>query len=231
MAKYMIHCCLKRLWYVEKYLMPSMIEQGIGKDDIILYVDANNDGCLKSHVKSFIEASKTQYSGMWHLQDDVIICRDFKRRTEEYDDGIVCGFQSQYDIDNLHFDGQSNGKEAWYSFPCIRIPTSVITEYINWFNIYVWRDPQYGKWVKENKWDDTIWRIWLEQYHPYMPVLNLSPNLVDHIDYLIGGTTVNPKRRYPIVRAINFEDCDLVDELERKLKYDICERKDRPNET
>ena len=32
--KYMIHTCEARLWYVEEYLIPSMLKQGIKEDDI-----------------------------------------------------------------------------------------------------------------------------------------------------------------------------------------------------
>ena len=220
MAKYMIHACLDRLWYVENYLMPSMIEQGIDKHNIILYVDVNKEGCLKSCIKSF-EISSHEKSGVWHLQDDVIICRDFKERTERYDDGVVCGFSSYYDERKHWAPGESNGLKMWYSFPCIRISTPIMQEYVDWFNIYVWRDPQYEKWVKAKKYDDTIFRIWMEQYHPQTPVLNLAPNLVDHIDFLLGGSTINPNRKTEQVRSLSFQDKDLITKLSEDLKNDI----------
>jgi len=37
--KYMIHSCNSRLWYVEQYLIPSMIKQNIPREDIILFND------------------------------------------------------------------------------------------------------------------------------------------------------------------------------------------------
>ena len=224
MAKYMIHTCLKRLWYVEKYLVPSMIEQGIDNHNIVLYVDANNDGCLKSHVKSFTEASNYNVLGMWHLQDDVVICEDFKSRTERLStDFTVCGFASEYDSRKGWKDGDANGLTMWYSFPCIYIPTRIVKSYVDWFNTYVWRDHQYDRWVKANKYDDTIFRIYMENYYPKEYVLNLAPNLVDHIDYLIGGTIINEaaNRKHP-VRSLYWENENIVDELERKLKHDIC---------
>jgi hypothetical protein len=225
MAKYMIHACLDRMWYVEKYLVPSMFKQGISRNDITIYTDANGDGCLKSHVKSFQLASEMFVDGIWHLQDDVIICRDFKERTEQYDNGVVCGFSSYYDERKHWMPGDSNGLRMWYSFPCIRIPTDIIKEYTNWFNTYVWRDPQYEKWVKANKYDDTIFRIWMEQYHPYTYVLNMSPNLVDHVDFLLGGSKVNPNRIDKQVRALSFDDVDLINELEKEIENDLRERK------
>lgn len=222
MAKYMIHTCTKRLWYVENYLIPSMLEQGIDNHDITLYVDVN-DGCLKSHVKSFTQASDYNIKGMWHLQDDVIICKDFKEQTEKYaGDFTVCGFASEYDERKGWKDGDVTGLNMWYSFPCIYIPTRIVKSYTDWFNVYVWRDHQYDKWVKANKYDDTIFRIYMENYYKDEYVLNLAPNLVDHIDYLIGGTIINEaaERKHPI-RSLYWQDEDLVQDLERRLKDDI----------
>ena len=217
MSKYMIHACLDRLDYVQNYLIPSMIEQGIDKYDILPYVDADKEGCLVSCMKSFEIASEIP-NGVWHIQDDVILCRDFKERTEKYDSGVVCGFSSYYDERKGWQPGPSSGLTMWYSFPCIRISTDIMREYVTWFNTYVWRDPQYENWIKAKKYDDTIFRIWMEQYHPQTYVLNLAPNLVDHVDYLLGGSTINPSRKIKQVRSLSFADKDLVEELERKLQ-------------
>ena len=54
-------------------------------------------------------------------------------------------------------------------------------------------------------------------FYPSYPIENIKPCLVDHIDYLIGGTT-GKKRKNPIVRAEWFEDTDLVAELEKNIK-------------
>ena len=53
--------------------------------------------------------------------------------------------------------------------------------------------------------------------YPDYKVLNLKPNLVDHIDYLLGGTVINKERKNKNVRAVWFEDLDLVENLEKKL--------------
>ena len=214
---YMIHACNSRMWYVNDYLIPSMREQGI--HNILTYCDVDNEGCLVSHVKSLTDASNRNVDGMWHLQDDVIICRDFAKRTAELSkDYTVCGFASYYDEMKKWEPGDSNGLKMWYSFPCIYIPTKIVKSYINWFNTYVWRDPQYEKWVKEKKYDDTIFRIYMENYYPKEYVLNLKPNLVDHVDYLLGGSIVNQWRKDKQVRAMWFDDTDLIVELEKRLK-------------
>ena len=53
--------------------------------------------------------------------------------------------------------------------------------------------------------------------YPTADVLNLKPCLVDHVDYLIGGSVVNNNRKEKNVRAVWFDSLDLVDELEERL--------------
>ena len=36
MAKYLIHASPGRMWYVTDYLIPSMVEQGIDRDNIVV---------------------------------------------------------------------------------------------------------------------------------------------------------------------------------------------------
>ena len=79
MAQYLIHTYPKRLWYVEQYLIPSMLAQGIDKASIIVYNDVNKEGNLLSCMKAFASVNNDD-NGTWHLQDDVLICKDFKER-------------------------------------------------------------------------------------------------------------------------------------------------------
>ena len=53
--KYMIHSCDKRLWYVNEYLIPSMKEQGIKNEDIIIWNDDKHHGNLGSYIDSYNE--------------------------------------------------------------------------------------------------------------------------------------------------------------------------------
>ena len=134
-------------------------------------------------------------------------------------DYTVCGFATYYDREKKWEPGDSNGLKMWFSFPCIYIPTKIIANYVEWFNQWVWHDPQYRMWVNKNKYDDTIFRIYMENYYPNEYVLNLKPNLVDHIDYLLGGSTINERKEdKKQVRALWFDDLDLVEELEKRIK-------------
>ena len=228
--KYMIHSCNQRQWYVDKYLVPSLYEQGIKKEDVYVYQDKNCEGNLKSWIQSCHLASELwgDNENVWHLQDDVIVCSNFKQRTEELealDYKVICGFTCKYD------DGRGPGEgptlnHMWYSFPCIRIHTAISKEFALWADIYLWRDNQFGFWHRHKKGDDYIFRVWIESYYPNMKVLNLVPNLIDHIDYLIGGTVVNPQREMTGVdiRSIYWEEPELVEELERRIKNDSDNR-------
>lgn len=227
--KYMIHSCNNRKWYVDEYLVPSMLKQGIKEEDIYVYNDDKCEGNLVSWVVSCHVAYELWgETNVWHLQDDVLICSKFKERTEELENNpvnIVCGFTTHYD------DGRNPGEKPaynhmWYSFPCIRIHSRITKLFAEWADLYVWRDPQYGFYIRNKKGDDFIFRVYIESYFPNEPVLNLTPNLVEHIDWVIGGTTVNKNRakQGKAIRSIYWlkEDEYLVEALEKKLmKYII----------
>ena len=67
------------------------------------------------------------------------------------------------------------------------------------------------------KCDDNFFKEYMKIYHRDEMVLNLDPNLVDHVDVLIGGSIVNQYRGDEWVRSQYFRDQYLVDELEKEL--------------
>ena len=215
MARYLIHACPKRIWYVEQYLVPSMIEQGIAEENIRVYNDTAKEGNLRACMRAF--ASCESNGGTWHLQDDVVICRDFKERTEELDRGIICGFSSEmYDGSSHEKMGTVPRNKMWFSFPCIRIPNHVARECAKWAFECIIGNPVYERYWKNGVNDDWLFRQYLKEYYPNCGATNLIPNLVDHIDWLIGGGTgKNPRQNQ--VRAQYWEDEDIVKELEEKL--------------
>lgn len=221
--KYMIHSCNQRQWYVDGFLVPSLLKQGIKESDIYVYQDKTRAGNLVSWVVSCHVAYEMwgDNQNVWHLQDDVIVCRDFKERTEELekDDAMaVCAFTCKYD-DNRGPGRKPLKDHMWYSFPCIRLRTSTMKEFANWADTYVWRDNQYGLWIRQKKGDDFIFRVFIESYYPNEIANNVIPNLVDHVDYLVGGTVVNPQRQSSRfdVRSMYWDDQELVDELEKEI--------------
>jgi hypothetical protein len=162
-------------------------------------------------------------TNVWHMQDDVVICSDFKKQTEELesvDVKIICAFTCKYDDDRN--PGLKEARDhMWYSFPCLRINSKLTKLFAEWVDMWVWHDPQFGFYVRQKKGDDYLFRIYIENYFPREPVLNLAPNLVDHVDYLIGGTIVNPQRDMKNVRSMYWDEPQLVEELKEAIdKYD-----------
>lgn len=215
MAKYLIHAMPKRMWYVKEYLVPSMIAQGIDKESIKVYNDDKGLGNLRACMEAFL--SVEGYEGTWHLQDDVCICRDFKELTEKHDAGLICGFSSEL------YDGSSEAKKGlvtrenmWFSFPCIRIPDTWARECGQWGIDCIIGNPVYERYWKNGVNDDWLFRQYLKTFHAQCTALNMVPNLVDHIDWLIGGGTGKNAREKPC-RAQYWKDEDIVKELEEKL--------------
>lgn len=209
----MIHAYPKRMWYVEKYLVPSMLAQGIDKDDIIVYNDDKGLGNLKSCMDAFASVPDN-LGGTWHLQDDVCICKNFKQMTEMWDRGIVCAFSSKM------YDGEGRVGavklwQMWFSFPCIRIPNNFAHECGIWVPKNIIGNPVYKDFWKNGVNDDWAFRTFMNTMHKGEIATNLAPNLVDHVDYLLGGGS-GGTRKEP-VRAQYWLDNDVVEKLEKKI--------------
>lgn len=218
--KYLIHTFPKRLWYVEKYLIPSMLKQGIKKKDIYIYNDENGFGNLFAFLDSirFIIDNLNEEKGIWHLQDDVIISKDFKNVTEEIaKDRVINGFVNKW-YANVEKTGVVSVNEYWYSFPCIYIPNRYLEDFINWLEKVKTHAP-YRKRYISGRYDDYFFYKFLQEEYPLDKMINLKPNLVDHIDYLLGYTS--GKRRKVQVRSEYFNDLELVKMLERSIKNDL----------
>lgn len=217
MCKYLIHTCNDRRWYVDKYLIPSMLEQDIKEKDIIISQDINNEGNLISTMKNFAQLHGEE--GTWHLQDDIIISSKFKVMTEVYNDGLVAGFCSRYD--NEYPIGRVSVSKLWYSFPCIHIPDKLAKECSEWFYSDIIDNPSFKSWVDAKKYTDSIFKIFLEDYYPYATGYNLSPNIVNHIDYLIGGSIINQARGRELVVSEYWDEPELVEQLKSRLENNI----------
>lgn len=211
MAKYLIHAIPSRMWYVEKFLVPSMVAQGIDKDNILVFNDKDKLG----NLKAFCESIKDLKGDYWHLQDDVIISSNFKEQTEKYDLKIICGFCSKYS------EGVPGGvvkpQNMWYSFPCIRIPRTILAEFLNWLDTDALKTC--ANWINANKYDDSLFKEFMETRHPRTEIFNLKPNIVNHIDYLIGGSVANERNRadYKKAMSIYWTEPELLDKLQEDI--------------
>ena len=215
MAKYMIHTYPKRLWYVNDFLIPSMLSQGISIDNIKVYNDELREGNLRACMRAFSLCDKGE-NATWHLQDDVCICQNFKVLTELYDScGIVCGFSSEYD--EIGKIGAVYIKDMWFSFPCIHIPNNFARGCAEWVNKYLIGNMAYKDYWKNGVNDDWCFKRYMETCRSNELAFNLAPNLVDHIDYLLGGSSDKDKKRVNWIRSRYWWDNDLVADLEHKL--------------
>lgn len=215
MAEYLIHACPVREWYVEDYLIPSMVEQGISRNHIEVWMDRQQDGCLFSCMKCFAEYGK-RGGGRWHLQDDVVISKRFRELTEAHDEGVVAGFFREDWQSGTPQAGNVPAVYLWNSFQCIRIPDEVIRECAEWFFMDALYQDIYREAVETNKMDDSLFHDFFTNYRTGDMVLNLKPNIVDHVDYLIGGSVINQSRG-KAARADLWEDLGEVEELKAKL--------------
>lgn len=217
MAEVIIHACLKRHWYVKDYLIPSLVEQGIKRDNITVWLDKKEHGNLASWV-ACCKAYGDKPGGMWHLQDDVLIARDFATKVNEYDDGVVCGFcHEPYETEGIHHIGYVRSFLMWQSsFLCIRIPNEVLGHFYRWYHEIAVHDENMQKYIKTGKCDDTIFRIFMCTQRSTDTVLNLAPHLVEHVDFAVGGSVVNKWRGYTSNGAYFYDD-DLVDDLVQKI--------------
>ena len=128
--KFLIHTYPGRMWYVEEFLYPSLRDQGCPADDIEIWNDTEKKGNLQSCMESF--AAREGDGGTWHLQDDVLLCRDFYKRCQELDDGVVYGFCCARFNDDPQQRGKVHQPDMWHSFQCVRIPDAYARECAEW---------------------------------------------------------------------------------------------------
>lgn len=214
--KVLIHASPVRMWYVRDFLIPSLQEQGA--DEIQVWNDIHRKGNLRACMDSF--ATRQGHGGTWHIQDDVLICRDFVERCREHDEGVVYGFCNEQFTDDQHQTGEVFVADSWHSFQCVRIPDDYARDCAEWFEADGWKqspNPEVDILVMAGKGDDTLFREFMQQKHGTETVLNLKPNLVEHVDWIVGGSILHRWRGY-LARAYYWEDEDLVDELKEAVK-------------
>ena len=213
----MIHACPERMWYVEGFMVPSLEAQGVGSIEI--WNDEGHLGCLRSCMEAF--AARAGDGGTWHLQDDVLISSAFAETARRYDEGVVYGFCCEYFTDDVDQTGRVYVPDAWHSFQCVRIPDAWARECAQWYFSGAWREesPSLELPVLEaaNRGDDTFFREFLLCRHGEATVVNLKPNIAEHVDLLLGGSVLHPYRDYRAV-AHWWEENDLVAQLRAELK-------------
>lgn len=214
--KFLIHSCPKRMWYVEEFLAPSIRAQG---GNVEIFNDAEQLGNLAACMEAF--ASREGDGGTWHLQDDVLICSDFVARCAEYEEGVAYGFACRNFGDRLDAWGTVYAPDAWNSFQCVRIPDPWARECAEWVRSGAWEFESPSAELpilhKLGKGDDTFFHEFMLCRHADAVAENIRPNLVEHIDWLIGGSAVSHWRDY-LARAEFWDEPELVDQLRDRIR-------------
>lgn len=215
--KILIHAVPERMWYVDEFLIPALRAQGA--EAVEIWNDAEHRGNLAACMDAF--ASREGDGGTWHLQDDVLPCRDFVKRCRDLDNGVVFGFCCRNFGDRLDASGTVYVADAWNSFQCVRIPDAYARECSAWVRSMRWAkespSPELPILWQLGKGDDTFFHEYLACYHPYDAVENVKPNLVEHVDWLLGGSTLQHWRDY-LARAEFWDDQDLVEALRERTR-------------
>ena len=214
--KILIHASPKRLWYVQEFLLPSLLAQGAR--DVEIWNDSQGRGNLLACMESF--AARTGDGGTWHLQDDVLVCRDFVKRCEALDAGVVYGFTCGQFGDDSQQTGAVYAPDAWHSFQCVRIPDAWARECAAWYFSGAWQEtsePELYALQDMSQGDDSFFREFLQARHGREIVTNAAPNLVEHVDWLIGGSLLSPWRGFP-ARSALWSDTELVEALRRRIR-------------
>lgn len=220
MERYVIHACKARMWYVDEFLIPSMLKQGIARDEILVWCDTKDKGNLISCIESFEHCGKSE-GGCWHLQDDVLLALDFAKRSRLADDRIECGFcHALFEKENgrsVERIGEVNAQYMWSSFPCIYIPNRLAGEFAEWYYTDGSKRSEYSLRICSKNGDDAIFRDFINENHSNEMVYNHVPALVDHIDWLIGGSVAN-RFRGTNCRAYYWIDEGMVESLKNTLR-------------
>ena len=117
-----------------------------------------------------------------------------------------------YDGDIEEKKGAVNRLNMGFSFPCIRIPNEWARGCSKWVLESVVGNPVYERYWKKGVNDDWAFRTYLKEFHKDCVALNIMPNLVDHVDYLLGGGS-GGMRTKP-VRAQYWDCPKIIKELE-----------------
>lgn len=218
--KYFIHACPKRLWYVENFLIPSMVEQGINREDISVWNDEKEEGNLVSWLKScnHIQETMSEEKGIWHLQDDIVIGKSFREETEKAGDMIINTWVcKRFNATHYTATGVVGVLYHWNSFQCVYIPNRYLFGFLKWYYKTAVKDEYCLKRIQENRWDDWLFWTYMRRMNRGDRCLNLAPNICEHIDYMIGGSVATPEREGNVY-GVYWEENEILEELWKKIK-------------
>ena len=128
----------------------------------------------------------------------------------------MCGFCCER-FDKDWSAGYTGVGGMWLSFPCIRIPNRIALEAANWYQNEVLGNPLYRSRTSTKNGDDSLFWTFLRLKHmDDVRILKVRPCLVEHVDWILGGSSVNQGRK-GVARAVEFDDLEGVEALERRI--------------
>lgn len=210
--KILIHACSDRIFFVTDFIIPKLIESGVPKEAIYVHEDTDHTGCLRSYIASFDALDLD--GDTWHLQDDVLPRKDFGfwvKGLENFPGGIICGYGNKEFYMTNQFGYAKDKTDMFYSFPCLRISNKIAHEFVDWFN-YQNKLPLYQEYIVHNKFVDFLFKEFIGDNPKQIPIFNLKPCLVEHVDEYCNGSLVNKSRGKPS-KALYFNDHEALDEL------------------
>lgn len=212
--KVMIHAVPTRMWYVENFILHQLHAQGVW--DVMIWNDTGGRGNLQSCLASF--RSLQGDGGTWHIQDDVLLCREFAVRASAHDEGVVNGFCCLPFGDDPENIGRVAPRQLWHSFQCVRIPDAYAMDFAHWVE-HGTHTALADKLIRAGKGDDYLFHEYFRNAHWKDKARNIAPNLVEHVDYLIGGSVVNQQRETQ-ARSALWAEPDMVAQLAQEItKY------------
>ena len=213
-----IRCCPKRVWYVEQYIVSELHRQGV--TSIKVWNDERHAGVLGSFLDVCEWMAKQDAEGFWILQDDVLLHSQFAEIAELCPKNtVVNGFVYRDDglrSDNYKYIGLQPIENYWFSFPCCYIPIRHIKGFLNWFYDSA-ISGKYHRAISKNLYDDLLFWNYLKSLQSAELIYNMTPNLCEHVDYLIGGSmTESPKKE--IRNAYYWNEPERTEKLKQRLE-------------
>ena len=218
--KFIVRSCNKRLWYVKQFLIPDLIENGISEDDIIHINDDNQEGCLSNWLRACRTQLEECDGGAWHLQDDVLIASNFSEVAGSVPTDIVCnGFVTKdFNPKEIYDIGIVPVQKYWCSFPCIYVPDVLIAEFLDWYHQKIVVEGKYRKYVEMRRYDDRFFWQLMKERHKDDNCLNIVPNMVEHVDNLLGGSVANNDIAKRKAKSFYWVEPDKEKELIRRME-------------
>lgn len=218
--KYIMRSYIERRWYVENFLLPSMYNQGIKPEDIEVFEDDGTLGNLMGfvYVMDYIAKNHDPNEGLWHIQDDIVICKNFAEINQNANPKfLTCGFASSLGdgYEKVKKTGWQTMNNSWMSFQAVLIPNKYCAHFVKWFNDRVVKGGLFRKRYALNKPDDFFFHWFITHEYPDDLAYNMCPNIVNHVDNIVGAYC-NPQNTGKNISYYWLED-DLISQLRKDV--------------